>query len=82
MAGCSGAKISRSKVVATAHDAPVWLVNSLHATPDTEASSKELMDLILPHVNTQGGDPDIFAYKKPGDDESDADDNDTDSDEE
>ncbi|KAG6899378.1 hypothetical protein C0993_010714 [Termitomyces sp. T159_Od127] len=73
-------RVQKSSLLLTA--AAVWLINSLHATPDTGASSKELMDLVLPHVETQGADPDILAYKKTGDGESDADDIDTDSDEE
>ena len=43
----------------------IWLLNGLHCAPDKGANSKCLMDVLLPHVNRNGTDPDILAYGSP-----------------
>lgn len=45
-----------------------WLLNGLHSTPDKGASSKALMDRILPHITRLGADPDILAHGSPAGD--------------
>ena len=46
-----------------------WLLNGLHSAPDQGASSKALMDRILPHITRAGADPDILAHGSPVDDD-------------
>jgi hypothetical protein len=43
----------------------VWLLKSLHCTPDKGANSKRLMDALLPHVDLDGTDIDTLAYGSP-----------------
>ncbi|KAF8956187.1 hypothetical protein BDZ97DRAFT_1764028 [Flammula alnicola] len=51
-----------------------WTLNGIHSTPDKGASSKELMDAILPHVDRASADPDILMYGAPtADDDVDSD---------
>lgn len=42
-----------------------WMLNGIHATPDTGASSRDLMNAILPHIQRAGADEDNLAYGAP-----------------
>lgn len=46
-----------------------WILNSLHSTPDTGPSYRDLMDAVLPHIERAGADPDILIYGRPSDED-------------
>lgn len=46
-----------------------WTLNGLHSSPDKGASSKQLINAILPHVERADADPDILMYGSPTVDE-------------
>ncbi|PPQ97407.1 hypothetical protein CVT26_006809 [Gymnopilus dilepis] len=59
--GIRGSMKHRSALLLTA--AAPWFLNSLHSTPDTGPSSRELMNAILPHISINEVSPDHLPYR-------------------
>jgi hypothetical protein len=76
--GEADVRSSKQALLLTA--ACAWILNGIHSTPDMGASSRDLMNAILPHVDREGADVNILAYGTPVDEDEDVSDIDTEDD--
>jgi hypothetical protein len=76
--GEADVRCSKQALLLTA--ACAWVLNGIHSTPDMGASSRDLMNAILPHVDREGADVNILAYGTPVDEDEDISENDSEDD--
>ena len=76
--GEADVRCSKQALLLTA--ACAWVLNGIHSTPDMGASSRDLMNAILPHVDREGADVNILAYGTPVDEYEDISENDSEDD--